>query len=123
MLQGRCGEERRPFYYIKACVRCALVHWYTWPQAIRHRIPRINIYWHYRLGHQAPEDVLPCFQESLQYLQLDYLDLYLIHSPFAIRKTANFPNLTEEDKLYYTAEATSKAWAVSTYFSAVYVER
>ena len=34
MLQGRCGEERRPFYYIKAFVRCALVHWYTWSQAI-----------------------------------------------------------------------------------------
>ena len=32
-------------------------------------------------------------------------------------------NLTEEDKLYYTAEAISKTWAVSTYFSAVCAER
>ena len=66
-----------------------------------------------RFGHQAPEDVLPCCQETLQYLQLDYLDLYLIHAPFAVRKTASFPNFTEEDKLYYSAEAMSKTWAVS----------
>lgn len=115
MLQGRCGEERRPFYYIKASVRCALIHL----ASSNHRIPGINnnnMYnnYVYRFGHQAPEDVLPCCQESLQYLQLDYLDLYLIHAPFAVRKTASFPNYTEEDKLCYTAEATSKTWAVST---------
>ena len=67
----------------------------------------------YRIGHHAPEDVLPCCKETLQYLQVEYLDLYLIHVPFAIRKTAKFPNLTEEDKLYYSAEAISKTWAVS----------
>ena len=66
-----------------------------------------------RVAHHAPEDVLPCCQETLQYLQVEYLDLYLIHAPFAIRKTAKFPNLTEEDKLYYSADAISKTWAVS----------
>lgn len=132
MLQGRCCEKRRAFHYIKTWVRC--VPWYNYiPVFHLASIPKPGLFVliyipgidgivngtlsNNRLGHQAPEDVLSCCQESLQYLQLDYLDLYLIHVPFAVRKTASFPNFTEEDKLYYSAEAASKTWAVSIEFN------
>ncbi|HEX4083509.1 MAG TPA: aldo/keto reductase [Chthoniobacteraceae bacterium] len=35
--------------------------------------------------NHRPERVKPAFEESLRRLQLDYLDLYLIHTPFAFQ--------------------------------------
>src|SRR3954471_3934203 len=35
--------------------------------------------------HHRPERVKPAFEASLKRLQLDYLDLYLIHTPFAFQ--------------------------------------
>src|SRR5277367_5782029 len=35
--------------------------------------------------NHRPERVLPAFEASLKKLQLDYLDLYLIHTPFAFQ--------------------------------------
>src|SRR4249919_2476982 len=35
--------------------------------------------------NHRPERVKPAFEASLQKLQLDYLDLYLIHTPFAFQ--------------------------------------
>ena len=39
----------------------------------------------------SKEDVLPAIKQSLKDLQLEYLDLYLIHWPVALKKDSMFP--------------------------------
>jgi alcohol dehydrogenase (NADP+) len=44
----------------------------------------------------APEHVQPGLEETLTALQLDYLDLFLMHWPVALKKGASFPLTPEE---------------------------
>ena len=65
-----------------------------------------------RNGDHAPECILPACELTLKNLQLDYLDLYLIHWPQALRKGVSLPDLTPDDRFGYNAEAMEKTWAV-----------
>lgn len=53
--------------------------------------------------------ILPSINTTLKDLQLDYLDLYLIHWPVALRREVAYPQ-TGEDMLSLTAVPLSKTW-------------
>lgn len=59
-----------------------------------------------------PDGIENACRLSLKNLQLDYLDLYLVHHPRAFRKGCVFANMTEEDKLGYDPERMAKIWKV-----------
>ncbi len=64
-----------------------------------------------------PDDVMPALQNTLEQLQLRYLDLYLIHWPVPIQKGLSYPKHAEDfiqpDQLPYTQtwQALEKAHA------------
>ena len=67
----------------------------------------------YRGTDQESEYVLPAIQLTLKKLQLDYLDLYLIHTPFSFRHGMDSTNMQEEDKLGYDEARIARVWEVS----------
>ena len=68
----------------------------------------------HRNTQHEEEDVLPACKLTLKNLQLDYLDLYLIHWPQPLKKGAKLPNLTDEEKLGYSEERIRATWKVCT---------
>jgi alcohol dehydrogenase (NADP+) len=56
--------------------------------------------------NHRPERVAPAFGGSLKRLQLDYLDLYLIHTPFAFQPGDNQDPRDEKDEVIYDKETT-----------------
>ena len=62
---------------------------------------------------ESKDLVLPAYQLTLKNLQLDYLDLYLVHGPFALRKGAVFESMTDDDKLGYDPDRVARTWEVS----------
>ncbi|MCP5054044.1 MAG: aldo/keto reductase [bacterium] len=57
----------------------------------------------------APDDVLPAVEKTLSDLKLDYLDLYLIHWPVALKKGVFFPR-SGEDLISLDAMPVSRTW-------------
>lgn len=46
-------------------------------------------------SYHAPEDVMPALKETLHFMQLDYLDAYLIHWPVAAHKRCHYSHVTQ----------------------------
>jgi alcohol dehydrogenase (NADP+) len=66
-------------------------------------IPREEIFVTTKLWNtnHRPENVRPAFEESLKRLQIDYLDLYLIHTPFAFQPGENQDPRDENGNVIY----------------------
>lgn len=56
--------------------------------------------------NHRPERVLPAFRASLERLKVDYLDLYLIHTPFASQPGNNFDPRDAQGHVIYDNDVT-----------------
>ena len=79
----------------------------------RHHCFQITFFSLYpRNTEHARDDVVPACQLTLKNLQLEYLDLYLIHWPQSLKKGTVIGKITEDQKLGYDGERTAKVWEV-----------
>ena len=78
-----------------------------------HGVITCYYYDNHRSDSLDQEYVLPAVELTLKNLQIDYLDLYLIHVPFAFRRGTNFNSVQEEEKYGYVEEKIATAWKVS----------
>ena len=61
--------------------------------------------------NHRPERVKPAFEASLKRLQLDYIDLYLIHTPFAFQPGDNHdPRDASGNVIYDTGVTLADTW-------------
>lgn len=56
--------------------------------------------------NHRPERIKPAFEASLKRLQLDYIDCYLIHTPFAFRPGEEFHPVDEQGEVAYDSGVT-----------------
>lgn len=65
-----------------------------------------------RNGYQLESDVQEGCELTLRDLQLDHLDLYLIHWPVRVRKGAITGKMTKDDQMGYDEELMAQTWRV-----------
>ena len=65
-----------------------------------------------RNSEHSIEDVLPACQTTLRNLQLDYLDLYLVHWPIEVKKGTVLRKFKEDEKLGYDPNRMAQCWEV-----------
>lgn len=83
---------------------------------VRRFIATVKFVWYCillcRNGDHTPEDIIPACELTLKNLQLEYLDLYLMHWPLAQKKGVPLAELTEEERVGYDEEGIAITWKV-----------
>ena len=89
----------------------AHAHTHTHTHTLTHIHKHTHTHTH-RLTDLAESEVEEACRLTLENLQLDYLDLYLIHWPVALKKGTELWKLTDDCKLGYQPDIIAKCWKV-----------